>query len=317
VPGTLVVAESFDGALSETCFELLAAALRLAQSGPGPVRALVVSSDPARCATQLGVPGIEEVLTVRSPVEHFEPHLEAAAVRAVIEAERPQVVLTCHSADAMGFAPAVAAELGLGFASGAIDVAWEDGAPVVTRGSYGEPLADRLVFGGKATVLVMLRAGAYEGVAPGNGAVPVRDAGVTLMQSAAATRHLGYRKTSEPTDSKVVMAIGRGVENASAVEELVGISRKLGATVVVSGGLVDAGLGSPARKVGQSGKTIEPRVYLALGISGTPQHLTGVRGTGTIIAVNTDPDAPIFRRAHYGAVADLFEVARALARHFD
>ena len=79
---------------------------------------------------------------------------------------------------------------------------------------------------------------------------------------------------------------------------------------------MEAGLGSPARKIGLTGKTIEPKVYLALGISGAPQHVSGVRKAGTIIAVNTDPEAPIFGAAHYGAVADLFEVARALPRYF-
>jgi electron transfer flavoprotein alpha subunit len=256
------------------------------------------------------------VLTVTSPVEHFEPHLQATAVRAVIEAERPQTVLTSHSLDAMAFAPALAAELGFGFGSGAIDVAWDQGAPVVTRGSGTGDTATRVVFPGRSAVLVMLRAGVLDAVATGNGEAPVRDAGVTLDPSSAATRHLGYSRRTEVEASPVVMAIGRGAGDAAGVEELQDIADRIGASLLVSGGLVDAGLGSANQKVGQTGKTVEPKVYLALGISGAPQHLIGIRADATIIAVNLDPDAPIFRRASYGAVGDLFEVARALADEF-
>jgi electron transfer flavoprotein alpha subunit len=292
----------------------------LAENGCGPVRVLIVSRDPSRQATELSVPGVEEVLTIASPVEHFEPHLHAAAVKAVIESERPQVVLAGDSADAMAFAPAVAAELGLGFAAAATGVTWQDRAPVVTRATYGDRLVGMLDFPGKPIVLVMVRPGAYPAVAPGGGSAAVREPAVTLDASTPATKHLGYSQVApgelELSRSEFVVAIGRGVEDESGVAELEGIARSLGAAFSVSGGLVDAGLASPVRKVGVSGKTVRPKVYLALGISGALQHVTGVRNAGTIIAVNTDREAPVFRAAHYGAVADLFDVARALPRHF-
>ena len=318
--GVLVLAEADAGGLRASSFELIAVGARLAESGCGPVRVLIVSRDPSRHAAALSAPGVEEVLTVASPVEHFEPHLHATAVKAVIEAERPQVVLAGHSADAMAFAPAVAAQLGLGFASDATTIAWEDGAPIVTRPAYRARLVARLDFSGKSTVLVMMRAGAYDAVAPGGGSAVIRDAKVTLDVSTLPTRHLGYAQAApgelELSNSAFVVAIGRGVEDESSVAELAGIARTLGAAFSVSGGLVDAGLASPARKIGVSGKTVRPKVYLALGISGAPQHLSGMRSAGTIIAVNTDPGAPIFSAAHYGAVADLFDVVRALPRHF-
>ena len=135
--GVLVLAEADAGGLRASSFELIAVGARLAESGCGPVRVLIVSRDPSRHAAALSAPGVEEVLTVASPVEHFEPHLHATAVKAVIVAERPQVVLAGHSADAMAFAPAVAAQLGLGFASDATTIAWEDGA----RSSRGRHIA--------------------------------------------------------------------------------------------------------------------------------------------------------------------------------
>lgn len=320
MPGILVLAELDPGGLHAISFELIAAGAQLADSGCGAVKVLIVAHEPSRHAADLSVPGVEEVLTVASPVDHFEPHLHAAAVKAAIEAERPQVVLAADSANAMAFMPAVAAELGLGFASGATGVAWEDGTPVVTRPVHGDRLVAQLDFPGKPIVLVMVRSGAYAAVAPGGGSAVVREPAVTLDASVAATEHLGYSHADadelDLSRSAFVMAIGRGVEDEPGVAELEGIARTLGAAFSVSGGLVDAGLGSSARKIGVTGKTIEPKVYLALGISGAPQHVSGVSNARTIIAVNTDPEAPIFRAAQYGAVADLFEIARALPRHF-
>jgi electron transfer flavoprotein alpha subunit len=320
VAGVLVLAEADAGGLRPISFELITAGVQLAESGGGPVRVLIVSRDPSRHGTELSAPGVEEVLTITSPVEHFEPHLAGAAVKSVIEAERPHVVLAADSADAMAYAPAVAAELALGFASGVTGVAWENGALVVTRPVHGDRLVAQLDFPGKATVLVTLRPGAFAAVAPGGGAAIVREPVLALDASLSATRHLGYSHAEadelDLSRSAFVLAIGRGVEDQPGVAELEGIARTLGAAFSVSGGLVEAGLGPAAHKVGVTGKTIEPKVYLALGISGAPQHVSGVREAGTIIAVNTDPEAPIFNVAHYGAVADLLEVARALPRHF-
>ncbi|HUA69809.1 MAG TPA: electron transfer flavoprotein subunit alpha/FixB family protein [Solirubrobacteraceae bacterium] len=318
--GVLVLAEADAGGLHATSFELIAAGLELAKSSCDPLRVLIVDPDPSRHGAALSVPGVEEVLTITSPVEHFEPHLAGAAVRALIEAERPHVVLAADSAEVIAYAPAVAAELGLGFVSGATAVAWEDGGPVVTRPVHGDRLVAELDFPGKRTVLVTVRSGAYAPVASGGGSAVVREPVLALDASLSATTHLGYSQDTggelELGRAPFVVAIGRGVEDAPGVAELEGIARTLGAAFSVSGGLLDGGLGSAARKVGVSGKTIEPKVYLALGISGAPQHVSGVRKAGTIIAVNTDPEAPIFGAAHYGAVADLFEVARALPRYF-
>ena len=318
--GVLVLAEADAGGLRAISFELIAAAGRLADSGRGPVRVLIVARDPSRHTADLSAPGVDEVLSVASPVAHFEPHLHAAAVKAAIEAEQPDVVLAADSADAMAYAPAVAAELGLGFAAYATGVAWENGGLVVTRPVHGDRLVAQLDFPGKPTVLVMVRSGAFAAVAPGGGSATVREAAAPLDPSGAAVRYLGHLPLAQGDldllRSAFVMAIGRGVEDEPGVAELEGIARNLGAAFSVSGGLVEAGLGTAARKIGVTGKTIEPKVYLALGISGAPQHVSGVSGAGTIIAVNTDPEAPIFKAAQYGAVADLFEVARALPRYF-
>jgi len=307
--GVLVVAEARRGELREVSFELLGAAATLS----GPVRVLLVGDAPADA---LNVPGVEEVLTVASPREHFEPHLQAEAVKQAIARLQPAVVLAPHSLDGLSYAAAVAAELDLGFASDVIAI--EDG-PVVTRGAYAHRLVARLEFPGKATTVLTVRPGAYEAVAPGGGSARVTPADFAPDESLAAVEHLGYVEPEiageDITAANLVLALGRGVPDADTFAELEGVAEAINATVAASRPLVDAGFVSATRQVGQSGRTVKPKVYLALGISGAVQHLAGVRA-GTVIAVNTDPAAPIFQAADYGAVADLREVARELPQHF-
>jgi electron transfer flavoprotein alpha subunit len=136
------------------------------------------------------------------------------------------------------------------------------------------------------------------------------------LSAAARSEHLGYREVEagdvDITKADFLLSIGRGVEEQDNIERFEELADKLGATLSVSRPLVDAGWMPGARQVGQSGKTVKPRVYLALGISGAVQHLAGMRTAETIIAVNTDPEAPIFSVAHYGAVVDMFELADEL-----
>ena len=113
-----------------------------------------------------------------------------------------------------------------------------------------------------------------------------------------------------------MLSIGRGVGEKDAISQFEELADKMGAVLSVSRPIVDAGWMPNARQVGQSGKTVKPKVYLALGISGAVQHLAGMKTSGTIIAVNTDPEAAIFNVAHYGAVADLFDVAEELEKLF-
>jgi electron transfer flavoprotein alpha subunit len=150
--------------------------------------------------------------------------------------------------------------------------------------------------------------------------VPARQVEVAL-DGVAATEHLGFEEVPDTgvdiTKAPFLVSIGRGVEDKDELPRFEALAERFGATLSVSRPLVDAGWVPSARQVGQSGRTVKPRVYLALGISGAVQHLAGMRTAETIIAVNTDPEAPIFGVAHYGAVADLFEVVDELERVLD
>jgi electron transfer flavoprotein alpha subunit len=318
--GVLVVAEVRQGAVRDISLELLAAGAELAEQGAGPLRVLIVADDPARHGNALNVPGVEEVLTVTSPLENFEAHLQAQAVSEAIAAVEPAIVLAGHTVDSMGFAAAVAARLDLGFASDVVSLAFGDSGLTARRGSYGGRLVATIEFPGRDRVMALVRPGVYEAPVPGGGTATVRDAGITLDAAQAATEHLGYIEADggdvDITKADFLLAIGRGVEEESDVEKMMEVAEAIGATLVSSRPLVDAGWLPASRQVGQSGRTVTPKVYLAFGISGAVQHLMGMRKSQTIIAVNTNASAPIFSVADFGAVADLHDVSDALAEAF-
>jgi electron transfer flavoprotein alpha subunit len=312
--GVLVVAETRRGELREVSLELVSAARGVAQDAGGRLAVAVIGSDAERFASELGVEGVDEVLTVSASTEHFEAHVWQRALEGLIESERPAMVVLGHTIDSLGFAPAVAARSGLGFASDVTTISW-DGGPRVRRGAYGDKLHAELEFPGKACTLLTVRPGIFAAATPGGASVPARAVAVDL-EGAARTEHLEFVEVAagdvDITKADFLLSIGRGVEDKDNIPRFEKLAEQLGATLSVSRPLVDAGWMPNARQVGQSGKTVKPRVYLALGISGAVQHLAGMRNADTIIAINTDPEAPIFGVAHYGAVADLFEVADEL-----
>jgi electron transfer flavoprotein alpha subunit len=315
--GILVLAESRRGELRDVTFELIAAAAQVKGAVGGPLAVALIDADAATHAPALAAESVDEVFTVAPGVESFEAHVWARALGALIESQQPALVLLGHTIDAMGFAPAVAARAGLGFASDVVVLDW-DGGPLARRGAYGDKLLDKLEFPGKTCTLLMIRPGTFAAVAPGNGggAAAVRAVDVPGLGDAARTEHAGYRDAPagdvDITKADFLLSIGRGVAERDNIPRFEELARRLGATLSVSRPIVDAGWMPSARQVGQSGKTVKPKLYLALGISGAVQHLAGMRTAETIIAVNTDPEAPIFGVAHYGAVVDMFELADEL-----
>ncbi|HTA35377.1 MAG TPA: electron transfer flavoprotein subunit alpha/FixB family protein, partial [Solirubrobacteraceae bacterium] len=208
------------------------------------------------------------------------------------------------------------------------------------RAAFGERLIAELDFPGKATVVLLLRPGAFASADAGEGRSANASAGFERQRDATRQRDaigearvtrvvldLAEAARSERVELReapagdvdiakadFLLAIGRGVGSVEKMARIERLVELIGATLAVSGPLVEAGWGSRTRKVGLSGKTVAPRVYLALGISGAAQHLGGMSRSRTIIAVNSDPGARIFDVAHHGAVADLFEIADALER---
>ncbi len=319
--GVLVIAEMRRGELRPVTLELIAAGRELSREGAGPLAVALIAREPGaltNAVSAIELDGVEELLLVASPEAQFEAHVAQAAVEALVEQRAPSLVLAGHTIDSLGFAPALAARGRHGFASDVTAVSWSADGALARRGAYGEKLLAELDFPGKATVVLLLRPGAFEPAA-GAGEPAVTDVALELA-GRARSEHVELRDPPagdvDITKADFLLSIGRGVEDAERIPELERLAERIGATLSASRPLVDAGWISSARQVGQSGRTVTPKVYLALGISGAVQHLAGMSKAQTIIAVNSDPEAPIFGVAQYGAVADLFEVAAELERQF-
>jgi electron transfer flavoprotein alpha subunit len=305
----LVVAEHVRGAVRPVTLELVSAARELG----GPVAVAVIAADPSALTDAVNVEGVDEILAVRVEQEAFENDVYQQAVEALIEERSPRAVLAGFTVDAMGYAPALAAKLGLGFASDVLALRGEGGEIVAERSYYGAKVNAEVEFPGHDRVVLLIRPTSWQ-PAGGSGSATVTEVAVPAATSRARHRDWVEVQASDVdiTTADFLLSVGRGVgekENLEQFEELAG---RMGATLSVSRPLVDAGWMPNSRQVGQSGKTVKPKVYLALGISGAVQHLAGMKTSDTIIAVNSDPEAAIFNVAHYGAVADLFEVADEL-----
>ncbi|HTZ87072.1 MAG TPA: electron transfer flavoprotein subunit alpha/FixB family protein [Solirubrobacteraceae bacterium] len=317
--GVIVLGEARRGELRPVSLELIGAARAISEQGAGPVTVALIAADAETYVEQVNRLGVQEVLVVPTPQPQFEAHVTQAALEALIEQRRPSVVLAGHTIDSLGFAPAVAARGGLGFASNVTGASWGEQGLRAQRGAYGEKLIAELDFPDKQTVLLLLRPGAFA-PAEGSGSASIERVELDLA-GRARTEHLELRDPPtgdvDITKADFLLSIGRGVEDEDQVAELERLAERMGATLSASRPLVDAGWIDAARQVGQSGKTVTPKVYLALGISGAVQHLVGMSKAQTIVAVNSDHEAPIFGVAQFGAVADMFEVAAELERQFE
>jgi electron transfer flavoprotein alpha subunit len=307
--GTLVVAERLQGTLRDVTRELVTAARELAEN----VTLAVVARDPAQ--VDLALEGVDEVVFVRAEQDEFENDVYQAALEALISERHPRTILLGFTVNSMGYGPAVATKLGLGFASDVHGLRKEDDAVVATRSFYGGKVDAELEFPNGRAVLLLVRPTAFPPAAVGGSPVTSE---LSFEQPRSRASHVEFRDAPvgdvDITTADFLLSIGRGVGQKEAIAQFEQLAESMGAVLSVSRPLVDAGWMPNARQVGQSGKTVKPKVYLALGISGAVQHLAGMKTSGTIIAVNTDPEAAIFNVAHYGAVADLFDVAEELEK---
>ncbi|MGZ4431059.1 MAG: electron transfer flavoprotein subunit alpha/FixB family protein [Gaiellales bacterium] len=317
MPGVLVIAEHVRGQVRAVTRELVTAGVELRSAGGGPLMVAVIGAGAARLAAEVDLDGVDEVLQVPVDEDEFVADVYRQACEALVRERDPAVTLAGFTVNGMSYAPALAAGLGMGFASDVIAAGHVEGELVAYRDLYGGKVQAELDFPGKRNVLLLLRPTAWQ-AAERPGAARMTSFAAAIDRSRVRSRHLEFRDPPaadvDITTADFLLSVGRGVGERKNLEQLERLAERMGATLAVSRPLVDAGWMPAARQVGQSGRTVKPRVYLALGISGAVQHLAGMKASGTIIAVNSDPDAPIFGVAHYGVVADLFDVAEELEK---
>ncbi len=317
--GILVVTEHRKGELRPVSRELVGAATALKASTGEPVLVAVIGADTSVYVEALKLEGVDEIITVASAGNDFDPDVYEASVRALIAARTPSLVLLPHSVDTLGYAAPLVVRDGHGFTTDVYKIEKDAEGWVATRSGYGQKVNVEIDFPDRDTVVLTVRPGAYK---------PVESAGAPAVSSVAApavtsrSQHLGFEEPSGADDVDIpgadfIMSIGRGVGEEDNVEQFMELADSLGATLGCSRPIADAGWLPKARQVGQSGKTAANcKLYVAMGISGSVQHMAGMKHVDTIIAVNTDPEASIFTIAKFGIVGDIFEVGQELRSHF-
>jgi electron transfer flavoprotein alpha subunit len=316
--GILVIAEQRRGELRPVSLELVAAAQSLRRAGE-EVAVAVLSDSPERFVKTLSVAGVDEILTVKVGADEFDPDTFESAVGALIAARKPDVVLVAHSVDSFGYAAALAARQGVGFATDVFDVARVEGELVATRGGYGQKVNVEVDFPGRTTVLLAIRANVFK--APDQAASPrITAVAAPGVKSRAAGRQFIEMSAGDDIDmtaAEFILTIGRGIGEEAKVPQFRELADAVGATLGCSRPIADAGWLPKSRQVGQSGKTASAcKLYIAMGVSGAIQHLAGMKHVSTIVAVNTDAEASIFGVAKYGIVGDIFEIADELKKLF-
>lgn len=319
--GILVVAEQLDGTLREISAELVGAAVSIKDQVGGPVQVLVIGADPGAMVAGVNMAGVDEILTVETPTDHFDPLIYEEAIVTVGSQKKPSAVLIGHTASGMAYGAAVAARLGSGFASDVFTLGADGEELIATRSAYGNKVEMEMGFSGKGVVVLTLRGATF--IPPETvGSAEITPVELDISAIEGVSTHVEYQE-APPSDIDItkadfILSVGRGIQDKDNLPRFSDLADKLGATFGCSRPIVDSGWLPKPHQVGQSGKVASNcQLYFALGISGAVQHLFGMKHVDTIIAVNTDPDAPIFNVATYGTTVDLFELTDALERHFN
>jgi electron transfer flavoprotein alpha subunit len=304
----LALTESRDGALRKASHEAVAAARQLTGGLGGGVDAIAFGGSTPSGSDQLAA---DRVLVATHPdFARYSPDGFAAAVATIAKDYKAVVVVA--TATGKDLAPRVAARLGVGCATDVVALGAEGGSVVVTRPVYAGKVLQRAKLTGTPAV-ISVRPNTFEGA--GGKAGSVEQIAVPQFEARVRVKEIKAPEQAalDVSEAPVVVSGGRGLKEPANFKLLEELAEALGSTAVgASRAVVDAGWREHAAQVGQTGKTVSPSLYIAVGISGAIQHLAGMRTAKTIVAINRDKDAPIFKVADYGIVGDLFEIVPRL-----
>jgi electron transfer flavoprotein alpha subunit len=315
--GVLVVMEQQGGVWHRMSFETLAAGQQLAKELGVPVFAAVVGHSVEGLANELAKKDLAKVHAVdHDLLNAYTPDGFTAVLQQLIQAHGPSYVLFPHTYQVRDFAPKLAARFNTTLISDIISYRVDSGAAVFARQLFQGKLNADIRPTGSGPVFASVQAGAFRAENVQAGSAPVESFSPQLDAAQIRTKpEAPFREAARAVDlttAEIIVSVGRGIkekDNIHLVEEL---AQALGAELAASRPICDNGWLPMERQVGSSGQTVSPKVYMAVGISGAIQHLVGMKGAKTIVAINKDANAPIFEVADYGIVGDLFEVVPAL-----
>ena len=316
----LVVAEQRQGKWNNASFETLAAAQQIAAALSGSVAALVIGKGVDALAAELAGKNVAEVLQVEHDLlESYTPDGYCIALKQAIESAKPQLVLFPHTYQVRDFAPKLAAMLGKGMIGDCIGYRIENGKLVFVRQMFQGKTAADVTFLGEGPWFASFQSGAFRAdqlKASDSGARPIHRVTMELKAEQIRTKPLELFKEAKSavdlTQAPLIVAVGRGIKAPENIPQAEAVAKAMGAEIAASRPICDEGWLPMERQIGSSGQTVAPKLYLALGISGAIQHVVGMKGARTVVAINKDQNAPIFEIADYGVVGDIFEIMPAL-----
>ena len=315
MPGNVcVVIEHSGGKPAEVSFEMLGKGREIADTLGVDCCAVILGKDVGPIAEACGAAS-SALCVENDALADFNPEAHAKALAAIFKAREPRLVLVSNSSKGMDLAPDLALALGVPVVTNVGAAAIEDGKIVATSQLYGGKISVESEIEGRAVLSVLV------------GAFPAdrgrSDKPATVKKADDALDLAGLRTTFkrriEPeaadvdiTKEDVLVAVGRGIQDKDSIEIVQELADAIGCPLSASRPIVDMGWMPKSRQVGKSGVSVKPKIYIAIGISGAPEHVQGMKDAATIVAINSDPKAPIFDVAHYGVTADLFDVVPAL-----
>ena len=318
----MICCEQRNGTLNRATWETVAAAQRLAAIGGSADSAITIvvpGSNIDGVAAELAAAQVQEIVTIDDPaLASYTPDGYTAALQQAIAQLSPSLVLLPHTYQTRDFAPKLAARLERALITDVTAVKTSEGGRVFVRPMFQGKLTADVVPLGPPPHVVTFQIGAFRGDQAARGPSPAPMRAVQVTMDAAAIRQKPEepfqeaRQSVDLSQAERIVSVGRGIKGQEHLALAQQLADALGAELGASRPICDAGWLPMDRQVGSSGQTVAPKVYVALGISGAIQHLVGMKGSNVVVAINKDPDAPIFEIADYGIVGDLFEVVPAM-----
>lgn len=314
--GILVFIEHRDGRINKSSFEAIAAAQGLGSQLSLAVSAVILGAEVEQLAGAIAVYELIKVLSARNAkLAEYTPDGYSDAFERVVRTLGPQYVILPHTYQVRDFAPKLAARFQTSLISDCVRAGVSDGQVTFTRRIFLGKIDADVVAGGEAPIFVTFQSGAYraEQAVKGSGApVETMEVEVGEIRMKPEPPFQEVKQALDLTKASAIVAVGRGIKSKENIALAEKLAEVLGAELAASRPICDAEWLPLDRQIGSSGQTVAPKLYVALGISGAIQHLVGMKNSQTIVAINKDPEAPIFDIADYGIVGDLFEVVPVL-----
>jgi electron transfer flavoprotein alpha subunit len=313
----LVIAEQKDGRLARATWEAVAAAQRLAD-GRAPVTVAVLGASVAEAAAEIAAADVAAVLAVtHDALGAYTSDAFVAAVSDLVGELQPTYICLPHTYQTRDFAPALAARLDRALVTDVTGLAVADGRVTFTRPMFQGKLVAEVAAEGPTPHLVSFQVGAFRADAAARGAGAAVTPRLARLDAAALRQRAEApfqesKATVDLSQAERIVAVGRGIKAQEHMALAHQLAEAFGAELAASRPICDNGWLPMERQIGSSGQTVTPKLYVAVGISGAIQHLVGMKGSRTIVAINKDVEAPMFEVADYGIQADLFEIAPAL-----